>query len=380
MSERVLFVDDDANILAAFERQLRKQFELVTARGGQEGLAAVADRGPFAVIISDMRMPEMDGVQFLTQVRTMAPDSVRMMLTGNADQATAIAAVNQGHIFRFLNKPCPADILADAIRAGLQQYRLVLAEKELLERTLRGSLKVLADVLALTSPTAFGRSARIRRLVERLAGALGLPMTWQLDVAAMLSQLGCVAVPEPILKKGQSGEPLTPDEARLLASHPRIGHDLLVNIPRLEAVALAIADQDRPFDGSGLPPDDRRGTDIPIEARILKVAIDFDFLQAKLGSRFVALEQMKQRGGKYDPAVLDALMNVLHAAADLKLKEVSFQELSYRMLLAEDLRGKNGLMLVAQGQEVTPAMFERLRYFARNVGLREPIRVLVPAE
>jgi len=127
MSERVLCVDDDPRILGAFRRQLEEQFDLVTATGGREGLELIDSQGPFAVIVSDMRMPEMDGVQFLAAVKEKAPKSVRMMLTGCADLDTAIEAVNEGNIFRFLTKPCLPEQFARAIQAGIDQHRLIVA-------------------------------------------------------------------------------------------------------------------------------------------------------------------------------------------------------------------------------------------------------------
>ena len=114
MTTRILCVDDDSNILLGYQRALRKQFQIEVALGGEEGLAAVRNQGPYAVIVADMRMPGMDGVELLAKVREIAPDTVRMMLTGNADQQTALEAVNQGHIFRFMTKPC-----AGRLRWGL---------------------------------------------------------------------------------------------------------------------------------------------------------------------------------------------------------------------------------------------------------------------
>src|SRR5437870_13752231 len=119
MSEKILFVDDDANILAALQRQLRKQFSIHTSTDASRALESFETSGPYAVIVSDMRMPGMDGVQFLSKVRQRAPDSVRIMLTGNADQQTAVDAVNEGAIFRFLTKPCSTEVLACVLSAGI---------------------------------------------------------------------------------------------------------------------------------------------------------------------------------------------------------------------------------------------------------------------
>jgi DNA-binding NtrC family response regulator len=128
-------VDHEENILLAYQRQLRKEFQIETALGGGPAPEAIAQRGPYAVIVSDMRMPGMDGVQFLSKVKERAPDSVRMMLTGNNDLQTAMQAVNEGNSFRFLTKPCTPETLAKALEAGLEQYRLITAERELLEKT-----------------------------------------------------------------------------------------------------------------------------------------------------------------------------------------------------------------------------------------------------
>src|SRR5262245_51674395 len=132
MSERILFVDDEENLLAAVARQLRKEFDVETALGGELGLEAIDRNGPYAVVVSDMRMPGMDGIEFLRRVKDRMPDAVRMMLTGNSDLGTAMQAVNEGRIFRFMTKPCPPDMLAASLRSGLEQHRLITAERDIL--------------------------------------------------------------------------------------------------------------------------------------------------------------------------------------------------------------------------------------------------------
>ena len=211
-----------------------------------------------------MRMPGMSGVELLSRVRERAPNTMRIMLTGNIDQQTAIAAINEGSIFRFLNKPCPADQLAIAIRAGLQQYRLITAEKELLEQTLRGSTQVLSEVLSLTSPVAFGRAMRVQRLVRKIAENLKVQDIWQVEVAALLSQIGCVTVPEQVLAKVYAGGELTQPERATYDRHAEIGAGLIAKIPRLKIVGEMIASQDKRFDGSGLPLDGKKEQAIPL--------------------------------------------------------------------------------------------------------------------
>jgi DNA-binding NtrC family response regulator len=121
--EKILFVDDEPSVLEAYQRLLRQDFDVETAVGGQQGLEKLAASGPYAVLVADMRMPEMDGAQFLAKVMVNFPRLVRIMLTGNLDLQTAARAVNEGNIFRFLTKPCGKETLVDALHAAVKQYR-----------------------------------------------------------------------------------------------------------------------------------------------------------------------------------------------------------------------------------------------------------------
>ena len=172
--DKILFVDDESSVLSGYQRVLHREFEVSIALGGEQGLASIRTNGPFAVVISDMRMPGMNGAQFLSQVRQKVPDTVRMLLTGYTDLNAAMDAVNEGNIFRFLTKPCEKELLVKAIVSGVEQYRLVRIEKELLEKTLMGCIMVLMDVLSAASPEAFGKSRRIAHYVRHLVLKLGL--------------------------------------------------------------------------------------------------------------------------------------------------------------------------------------------------------------
>src|SRR5579862_6564126 len=188
---KVLCVDDEPNVLEGLGLHLRRRYTLLTATSGGEALAVLRQNPDTAVVVSDMRMPAMNGAAFLHQARQVAPDAVRMLLTGQTDLDSAINAVNQGQIFRFLTKPCPTIALIVAIEAAAEQHRLITAERVLLEQTLHGSIGALTDILALTSPLSFGRAIRIKQLVSELAAVLHAPERWQVEVAAMLSQIGC---------------------------------------------------------------------------------------------------------------------------------------------------------------------------------------------
>lgn len=379
MNRRVLCVDDEPNVLSGYQRVLRQHFEIKTAPGGPEALETLRSSDPFAVIVSDMRMPGMDGIQFLAIAREAAPDSIRMMLTGNADQKTAIEAVNEGNIFRFLNKPCPPETLAKALEAGINQFHLVQAEKELLEKTLKGSVEVLTSVLALVNPIAFGRASRVQRLASMLAEEVKAEDHWQIDIAALLSQIGCVTVPETTLSKIIAGGEPTLDEARILRSHPKIGHDLLVHIPRLAPVAEIIGEQERRFDGSGSHEGHRIGKEIPLGARILKLAIDYDTLIASGLDKSRSLTTIRGRRGWYDPALVEALVRRIESDHGLQVRLLRIDQLVPGTILDQDVVAANGTLLIARGQEVTESMHRRLGNFSRITGgIPEPIRVITP--
>src|SRR5262249_6599331 len=154
-ADAILLVDDEEMVLSSYQRVLRKQFRFDTASGGQQALDKLVGDGPYAVLVSDMRMPGMTGLELLRRVKVISPRTIRIMLTGNSDVRTAIDAVNEGCVFRFLTKPCDADVLAAAIKDGLRDYHLLETEKQLLEQTLQGSIRVLTEVLSLINPDAF---------------------------------------------------------------------------------------------------------------------------------------------------------------------------------------------------------------------------------
>jgi response regulator RpfG family c-di-GMP phosphodiesterase len=376
MNRKVLLVDDDVNILAAYRRVLRGKLELSVAESGKEALTILKRSDPFAVIVSDYRMPEMDGIEILARARELCPDTVRIMLTGQADMQAAIDAINQGNIFRFLTKPCPSEIFLKQVYAGMEQYRLIHAERELLDQTLKGSIKVLVDILALVNPMAFSRLGLIRNLAKNLAIQLGEKDIWKVELAALLSQIGCVTVPPLILQRAFRQEDLTPQETALFYSHPQIGCDLLKHIPRMEEVAEAINYQMKNFNGSGYPPSSLAGEDIPLVSRILRVAGDFEGLISTSMPEMKAIRIMQEREGIYDPVILDALK-----AEVIKLEQektpvlYAIYELQPGMILAEDILDGNGLILITKYQEITDVLITRLKNYARMGMVQEPIKV-----
>ncbi len=365
---RVLCVDDEANVLAALSRTLRSHYEVATAEGADAGLARLASEPPFAVVISDLRMPGTDGAAFLARVRQLAPDTVRVLLTGNADLNGAIAAVNEGQLFRFLVKPCAPDVLLGALKAATEQHRLVTAERVLLEQTVHGSIKALTDLLAIVQPASFGRATRLKRHVEGLAIELGVPDRWQVEVAALLSQVGYIVLPPELAERVRQGRPLTRAEQDLVARLPRVAEQLIASIPRLEAVRAILLHQNAPF----APDRDAARDAVPYGARLLKVAQDYDALQAQGMAPAVALDVLEGRERLYDPAVLAALRRVCGVEEQATvITEIRLADVHLGMIFATDVVSANGLLLVARGQEVTASLLERIRHlwcgFATNL-------------
>ena len=382
MSPKVLLVDDDPNILSAYTRTLRKRFQIDTAQGGEEALACLQASGPYAVILSDMRMPGMDGIQFLAQARHLAPDSVRIMLTGNADQQTAIEAVNQGNIFRFLTKPCDPDTLALSLEAGIKQYQLVTAEKELVEGTLKGSLDLLVELLSIADPVAFTRAQQLAPLTQKIARVMELESTWVVTVASMLSQVGALTIPPGVLAKVRGGDLVTAHEHETVMRLPEISSNLVRHIPRLEEVATCILFMNKNFNGSGFPHTQAREDEIPLGARIMKVASDYLDLLARTPDSRLVLEEMGKKTLFYDPRVLKALAlaldlpdNVVEGDADMP-RLATHDTVQAGQILVEGVETKEGLLLYPALTRLGQSHLERLANFARLVGLKEPFLVL----
>jgi len=379
MEPGILLIDDDPHVLSALRRQLSDRFDITTACGGEEGLDAVRSAAsPFGAVLCDMRMPGIDGIETLRRIRDLAPDTVRMMLTGNADQQTAIDAINQGNIFRFYTKPCPSEQLIEGLEGALTQFRLVTAERDLLEQTLTGTIGVLCEVMSVNDPAAAAQAARLRDWVRLLTTEFHMPHRWQLEIAAALAPIGMVVVPPSLLAKFQRGEAATPAERDLLERTPEAGRNLLAKIPRLARVADIIYLQDRGYDGSGFPPDGPSGTDLPLDARLLKVLKDL--LTATGGGPLTsaAFEALEKRRGQYDPVLLPKVRTCLEGLARKESPAsmvVTPAQLQVGQSLAFELRLANGHLIFPAQTQLSAPQIERIRTLARVFTFAEPIKV-----
>ncbi|WP_043794622.1 HD domain-containing phosphohydrolase [Solidesulfovibrio fructosivorans] len=383
MNKRVLFIDDDERILAGFRRNLHGAFEVDTAVGPEAGLAKVKDNPAYAVVVSDLRMPGMDGIAVLSKVREMRPETVRVMLTGYADLEAAIAAVNEGNIFRFLTKPCETSYLTGVLTAAVEQYRLVMAERELLEGTLRGSLKMLSEVLSLLRPEVYGRVSRIAPYVRPLSRLCGDPSPWQTEAAAMLCLMGYITLPDALITRVERGRALSAEEAAIYRQHVEVASRLVANIPRMGGVAKAIAYQEKNFDGGGFPGDAVRGKDIPMGARILRVLLEFDRLLTAGQAKAEAYKALKQAAGVYDPDVVAAFGEVLGEESNLVIVPMPVKSLRDNMILAEDMfvmRGGQTLKVLPKGYALSSVALAHISKLARYESVTDPVKVIIPSD
>lgn len=384
ISEKILFVDDDQNMLSAFQRQLKGRFQIDVALGGVQGLEKIKNGACYAVVVSDLRMPGLDGIQFLTKVKELAPNTVRVMLTGYANLKTTIQAVNEVNIFKFLTKPCPPQILCDALKSGILQFNQSRSEKETVENTFGECITLLTKALPLVNSEASARFLRIKQHAVDIAKIIKIPDIHQIETAVFFSQLGCLAIPEDILKKIRMGQNLNEDENNVYVRHSSIAIDLLSHIPRLKKINKIIAYQDKPFDGSAQPPDQSKVAAFPIEARIMKVVVDFDILKSTEVDMNSAVQLMKEKTATYDPEVLAALEKMIadgissETTEFYEIREISLRDLYVGMTLEEDVRSLKGTLLISKGQDVNNSIVERLMNYSHYTPIQEPIRVRVP--
>jgi len=378
MASKVLFVDDDANILSGLQRSLRNRFEVVTAASADLALRILQKDAAFAVIVSDFRMPAMNGAEFLSQTSAKWPNCVRILLTGEADAKAMAAAVNQGHIFRFLTKPCPVFTIEKTLDEAVKHHELIRGEKLVLEKTLRGSMEVLTEIFNLVQPMAFRRSNRVSRVANQLLSALNPPDRWEFEIAAMLCYIGCITIPLEILNKVGKQIVLSSKERAVYESHPEAGRRLLEKIPRLELVAQIIARQAKA--GGTIPAwtpiaeIDR----LTLGSNILKLAIELEDGLSRGLAKDVLLLELRSNG--HHPALLKAVEDMEFAESVKDCRTIPSHGLARGMILDADVIGENGLLLMARGQWLSATLIEYLQRRLEYSGLEEQVRVRVPAE
>ena len=392
----LLLVDDEASILSSLRRLLRPAgYTIHTAESGQAGLD-ILEREPVDLVVSDMRMPEMDGAQFLEQVRNRWPATMRILLTGYADVSSTIDAINRGEIYRYISKPWDDNQLTLTVRDALESRRLrsenarLLAltkaqneeltqlnaglEQKVVERTAEigqvnsflnlanerlkqnflVSMKMFSSLMELRGGAMVGHSRRVADLARKLAARLEVPAKDQQDIffAGLLHDIGKIGFPDSLL--GHPVSRMSGEEMGFYRRHPVAGESALMPLAELKEAARIIRSHHERFDGQGYP-DGLQGAFIPLGARILSVVNDYDGLQIgtlteKRLSPEEARAMLAQTSGKrYDPQVLDAFFGMFGGPVQEITSEQVVPAAGLRpgMVLARDFVGRDGVLLLA---------------------------------
>lgn len=385
----VMVVDDTpANLRLLAEMLEGEGYRAGVFPRGRQALAAAYSEPPDAILL-DINMPELNGFQVCGALKAepLTAAIPVLFLSARCQVADKIEAFAVGGV-DYITKPFQAEEVCVRVATHLELGRLRRSleaahgqlqnnydhlqrlsefEQELLEDTLNGCVKLLSDVLALSNPAGFGLAPRVARVVRALCQSLEIAGNWEIELAASLSQLGCVSLPPDILARAIRGKPLSPAEQELYDRHPRVGYELLVNIPRLEGVAELVLHQGRRYaDGHH---------QIPLGARMLRLAVDYVILADTGLSSEVAIAQLATREGLYDPELLSALPAAVIADADAQVIRVSAVELVAGMRLAADVWSPGGQLLMAGGTVLNASLAARLVALAALGRVLEPLSV-----
>lgn len=372
MMDRILLVDDEANVLQGYVRNLRKHFDVSVALGGQAAIRALEEHPDFAVLITDMRMPGLSGLEVLKEAQVLAPTTVRLMLTGNSDQRTAMDAVNDGQVFRFLTKPIEPEDLRHAILAAVRQHHLQRSERVLLDQTLKGCFQVLSDVLSTWDPEAMGRAAVVRLRSLELGQELGLADLWPLEMASLLAPFGYLSLPRALADKVYRGEELSPRESAMVELVPLRAGGILGPVPRMEGVSEILRLQGRGFDGSGVPTDGPKGRELPLESRILRAISDLTYLEYERKSLPVAAGELRLHPKPYDPEILERLLTRYAHALPRPESPILLSDLHPGMVLSRSLLHRDGRLILLVGQPLSAVHLEILKVLSEGQDLQEP--------
>ena len=422
----LLCVDDEANILASLRRLFRPEgYRVLTAAGGAEGLRLLASE-PVDLVISDMRMPEMDGARFLAQVRAQWPDTVRILLTGHADIASTVAAINHGEIYRYIAKPWDDNDVRLMVRHALERKLLerekarlealtqrqneelqelnaslearveartaelhlahdaLAAANERLKSSFLTSIKVFSNLTELAEGPRAGHSRRVADLGRRIAAKLGLERgaIQEVMVAGLLHDIGKIGLPDALLAK--AAPQMNADELGLFKKHPGKGEAALMALEDLRGAARLLRSHHERWDGRGYP-DGLSGLAIPLGARILAVANDFDALQIgtfsakRLSAEEARVFIQQSRGKRYDPQVVDAFLALgSDGAPALRERLLGPDELASGMTLSRDLISRDGVLLLAAEFILDDNLIRQIKDFAR--GEDGPVAIYVHAD
>lgn len=393
-NRKVLYVDDEANLLSSFASLLRKERVQVSVLQQSEQIEKVlAEQGPFAVVFSDQRMPGMDGVAVLETVARVHPSTIRVLITGHADYADTVRAINQGGISHFIPKPWKDDALRKLVAENIARYNMKEENaflfnqvqqankhlKELLEGTVVGTVQILSDILAYLNPAAASQVDRVRKLglaYLQMSPEINGHERWEIERALDLFNLGMALLPSWLQTSLNKGNAALHADSPILQKQHIVAAGLLKDIPRFAGVARIIALQAKNYDGTGEPANDPvSGKDIPLGARLLHILIDLDKAQVEKAQGRLALERMAAQTSKYDSDLISRMMSAQQAPTQQNEQLLSLSELRPGMVLLDDIVTETGQLLIKADFVLTDVALRILRQWHMNDPITHKFRV-----
>lgn len=373
MTHKILLIDDEPMVLSGYRRLLGRYYNMTTESDPLAAIELMKKNKDFSVVVSDYRMPKADGNRVLSLARELCPDTIRIMLTGEADLTVAIDAVNNGNIFRFLTKPCPNKTFKNVLDDAIRQHQLIMAERDLTEKTLQGSIKILIELLSTISPQTFTLVQRARSLAKKICVRLKIKRSWEYELAILLSKIGYITLPQEILTKLNDRLQLTDTEKKLFNSYAEVGKQLLVNIPRLENIAEAIA-----LHRTITPEKNLEDTNRHMVSMAMLMRLVLDYTESEMFSSHERASEMIQKNSTlYNDTMRDALMSEIMSIEDNYIaREVSVANLVPGMILAAPIRDTKGTLIASAGTAVTEILKMKLNNFIRYGRPLKKIRVL----
>lgn len=381
LNEKVLVVDDDPEILKLYNKQFANVVDMTTAEEPWLALEILKRSGPFAILVSDFKMPGINGLEFIAEAEKVSPDTLKIILTGHATLELAIKAINESRVFRFLTKPCSHKEMASTFIAGISHYRKTVGERELLERTFNGCVHMLTDVISLSTPIAFGRARKLKLLAGQIAAHLGVANQWEFETAAIFSQLGYVTLPHQLLEKINMKLQPTEVEKMILSRVPEAGEKLLKNIPRLENIARIVRYCEKNFDGSGFPEDEIALEDLPLESRAIKILSEIVKLEETSEDFDLISTAIRNGKGSFDPDMTELILAELEISSLTKFKEeieilkLPVAELKIGDIILADVETADGKLLFSGGNEVTQVILTKLINYSEITRIVEPLTI-----
>lgn len=355
LNRNIMLVDDEQAVLDGIARRLGADYQLTLANAPLAALDILGKGEKFAVILTDMQMPGMDGLSFIRRAREVSPSSVFLMLTGNQDLPTATRALNEGQVFRYFTKPCASADLRAGLDAALRQYELLQAERELLQRTFVGSVNILCDIMGYAQPLLTIVNERMQRLIRSACENLGWQAHWEYMVAAKLALVGFVVIKPEAFAAFLSTTAVSEEDKALYLGALDTSARLLSKIPRLERIA-ALVHQMRVSEGALLTSGGFDGNcDIENGGTLLGLALAHVIGTRKYGIDIAANLATEQLYASPDAKLIEIFRHVdkQSQVSRNQSKQLTLSELTPGMVLAEDINVKGGYMTLRAGDVLT---------------------------